>query len=113
MAVAASDETLTELASWPQQPVYMSHWGWHYRPFYTLTQYWRVASADADSASLQVRVNGRAKYWSGDSPNSNDYIAIPNGPAFENFELRENYHRGQKFYFGLTQKTAKELIADK
>jgi len=113
MAVAASDETLTELASWPQQSVYMSHWGWHYRPFYTLTQYWRVASADADSASLQVRVNGRAKYWSGDSPNSNDYIAIPNGPAFENFELRENYHRGQKFYFGLTQKTAKELIADK
>jgi hypothetical protein len=112
MAVAASDETLTELASWPQQPAYMSHWGWHYRPFYTLTQYWRVASADADSASLHVRVNGRAKYWSGDSPNSSDYIAIPNGPAFENFELRENYHRGQKFYFGLTQKTAKELIAD-
>ena len=113
MAVAASDESLAELASWPQQPDYMSRWGWHYRPFYTLTQYWRVAAADADSASLHLRVNRRAKYWSGDSPNSSDYIAIPNGPAFENFELRENYHNGQQFYFGLTQKTAKELITDK
>jgi hypothetical protein len=113
IAFAASDETLTGLASWPQQPAYMSHWGWRYRPFYTLTQYWRVPAAGTDSASLQVRVNGRAKYWSGDSPNRNDYIDIPNGPAFENFELRENYHRGQQFYFGLSQKTTQELIPDR
>jgi hypothetical protein len=113
LAVAAPNETLAELASWPQQPAYLSRWGWRYRPFYTLTQYWRVESAGADSASLQIRVNGRARYWSGESPNRNDYIEIPNGPAFENFELRENYHRGQKFYFGLSQKSAQELISDR
>ena len=106
--IAESDESFNELASWPQKPTYQARWHWRYRPFYKLTQYWRIDAASYDS-SLQVRVNGRAKYWSGASPDKNNYIDIPGGPAFENFELRENYHSGQKFYFGLTTKSAKEL----
>jgi len=105
---AESNETFNELASWPQGPAYLAKWHWHYRPFYKLTQYWRVDAGDYDK-SLQVRVNGRAKYWGGESPHKEDYISVPGGPAFENFELRENYHSGQKFYFGLSMKTAKEL----
>jgi hypothetical protein len=107
---AESNETFNELASWPQQPAYLAKWGWRYRPFYKLTQYWRVDSAGVDP-SLQVRVNGRAKYWGGDSPDRSNYIDIPGGPAFENFELREDYRAGQKFYFGLSMKSAKELIS--
>ncbi|SDT07935.1 hypothetical protein SAMN05216490_2438 [Mucilaginibacter mallensis] len=108
---AESNETFNELASWPQQQKYLSAWGWHYRPFYKLTQYWRVDSADYDP-SLLVRVNGRAKYWGGDSADKSKYMDVPGGPAFENFELRENYHAGQKFYFGLSMKAAKDLIAN-
>ena len=109
MVCAESNETFTELASWPQQTDYLKKWGWRYRPFYKLTQYWRVDSGGHDS-SLKVRVNGRVKYWGAENPDKNAYTDIPGGPAFENFELRENYHTGQKFYFGLSQKTAKELI---
>jgi hypothetical protein len=110
MAIAESSEPFPALASWPQEPAYLSKSGWRYRPFYKLTQYWRKESAGSDS-SLQVRVNGRAKYWSVGSADKRKYIDIPGGPAFENFELRENYHAGEKFYFGLTRKTAKELIS--
>jgi hypothetical protein len=109
VVIAESNESFNELASWPQTPAYQAKWNWRYRPFYKLTQYWRVDSAGYDH-SLQVRVNGRSKYWSGASPNKSNYIDIPGGPAFENFELREKYQGGQKFYFGLTRKTAKELI---
>ena len=110
IVIAESNESFNELASWPQDPAYLAKWHWHYRPFYKLTQYWRVDAGNYDN-SLRVRVNGRAKYWSGASPHKNNYIAIPGGPAFENFELRENYHSGQKFYFGLSMKTAKELMS--
>jgi hypothetical protein len=109
MVCAESSENLTELAAWPQLPAYLRSWGWRYRPFYKLTQYWRVDAAGYNP-SLQVRVNGRAKYWGAENPDKSAYIDVPGGPAFENFELRENYHAGQKFYFGLTQKPAKELI---
>ncbi|MCR8558726.1 hypothetical protein KXD93_13800 [Mucilaginibacter sp. BJC16-A38] len=109
MVCAESNETFNELAAWPQQPDYLKKWGWRYRPFYKLTQYWRVDSAGYDS-SLQVRVNGRVKYWGAENPDKSAYTAVPGGPAFENFELRDNYHPGQKFYFGLTRKSAGELI---
>ncbi|MEP6949376.1 MAG: hypothetical protein ABI863_08885 [Ginsengibacter sp.] len=109
IVIAESNESFNELASWPQTAAYQSKWHWRYRPFYKLTQYWRVDASGYDS-SLQVRVNGRSKYWSGASPDKNNYIDIPGGPAFENFELREEYRSGQKFYFGLSRKTAKELI---
>lgn len=110
IVVAESNETFDELAAWPQTPPYLARWAWRYRPFYKLTQYWRVDSAGYDP-SLAVRVNGRAKYWSGGSPEKQNYIDVPGGPAFENFELREKYHSGQRFYFGMSLKPAKELIA--
>lgn len=110
MVCAESSESFSELAAWPQQPAYLAAWGWRYRPFYKLTQYWRVDASDYDP-SLQVRVNGRAKYWGGDSPDRSKYITVPGGPAFENFEMRENYKPGQKFYFGLTMKPAQEFIS--
>jgi hypothetical protein len=109
MVCAESNESFSELASWPQQPDYLKKWGWRYRPFYKLMQYWRVDSGGYDP-SLQVRVNGRVKYWGAENPDKSAYTNVPGGSAFENFELRENYHAGQKFYFGLTQKSAKELI---
>ena len=108
---AESNETFNELSAWPQQAVYLSNWAWRYRPFYKLTQYWRIARANADP-SLVARVNGRAKYWAGDSHDPRNYMPIPGGPAFENFELRENYHPGQKFYFGLSLHSPKEVMAD-
>jgi len=110
VVIAESNETFDELASWPQTPAYSAKWNWRYRPFYKLSQYWRVDAGGYDS-SLKVRVNGRAKYWSGGSNEKSNYVDVPGGPAFENFELREDYHSGQQFYFGLSLKSAKELIA--
>ena len=112
IAVAASNQSLTELAAWPQDERYLAHWGWRYRPFYQLTQYWRAPAAGTDSASLQVRVNARSKYWGGDSPDPSRYINIPGGPAFENFELREKFLKGQTFIFGLTMKTPAAFLAE-
>lgn len=109
MVCAESNETFNELAAWPQTPQYLNKWAWRYRPFYKLTQYWRVDSTGYDP-SLQVRVNGRAKYWGGESTDKSKYVNVPGGPAFENFELRENYKSGQKFYFGLTMQPAKDFI---
>ncbi len=106
-----TNETFASLANWPQEPAYQSRWNWRYRPFYLLTQYWRKEKEQAGS-SLQVRVNGRAKYWSLGSRDPKQYIAIPGGPAFENVELREHYSPGQKQYFGLTRKTPAQLLAD-
>jgi hypothetical protein len=109
VAIAEPSEAFPELASWPQDTAYLKAWRWRYRPFYPLTQYWRKEAANSDS-TLQVRVNGRVKYWSGGSDDKRRYIDIPGGAAFENFEMRERYHPGQTFYFGLTRQTAKELM---
>jgi hypothetical protein len=111
IVLATTDELFAQLADWPQQPAYQARWNWRYRPFYPLTQYWRKEKAQADQ-SLQVRVNGRATYWSGGSKDPKQYIAIPGGPAFENFELREKYREGQKVYFGISRKTVEQLLAD-
>jgi len=109
IAVAESNEDFAQLADWPQQPAYLLKNSWRYRPFFRLTQYWKKPAQDADS-SLIIRVNGRAKYWSGGSSNAANYIDIPGGPAFENFELRDKYHAGEKFVFGLSLLSAKQLI---
>lgn len=111
IVMAQPDETLNELSAWPETAAYTARWGWRYRPFYKLTQYWRVAAHEADT-SLLVRVNGRAKYWGGGSRNPADYIDIPGGPSFENFELREQYRPGQQIYFGLTRKTIQQLLSE-
>ncbi|MGY5850113.1 hypothetical protein [Salegentibacter sp. F14] len=109
IAVAETDESFTQLASWPQTAEYFEQKNWRYRPYFKLVQYWRKEAEHADE-SLSVRVNGRATYWAGGSNNKKDYIAIPGGPAFENFEMRENYQSGQKFYFGISRKTGESLL---
>lgn len=110
MAIVAPSETFNELSAWPQQQRYQDSWGWRYRPFFMLSQYWRKEQ-DRFDPSLRLRVNGRAKYWSGGSPDPQRYIEIPGGPAFENFELREKYYEGEKFYFGISRKSPGQLIA--
>jgi hypothetical protein len=109
IAIATSSETLSELSSWPTDSAYNAKKGWRYRPNFKLTQYWRKDAAGYDP-SLEVRVNGRVKYWAVASKDPKQYVNLPGGPAFENFELREKYYPGQKFYYGLTRKTMEELL---
>lgn len=109
IVMATTDESFSSLSSWPQEPAYFARSNWRYRPFFTLTQYWRKEAAQADP-SLRVRVNGRRYYWSGGTGDRNRYVPIPGGPSFENFELRETYYPGQKFYFGLSRKAPSELV---
>src|SRR5699024_5591264 len=111
IAMAASDESFSELSSWPQNPRYYDKQWWRYRPFYKVTQYWRKKSTEHDS-SLHVRVNGRAKYYGGGSDDKTNYVDIPGGVSFENFEMREPYYPGQQFYFGITRKSPQEIMSD-
>lgn len=71
-------------------------WDWRTGP---ITQYWEAPGADKD---LQVRLNARHNYWA--AP-----VGIPNGTAFENFELREPFHEGQEFIYGASMKSPTEL----
>ncbi len=73
---------------------------WRYAGF-PVTQYWRKP-AGARRDDLHVAVNGRFMYWMSRRP-------IPGGIAFENFEMRERFHAGQRFVFGITRKTPSEL----
>lgn len=110
MAVMETDETFSELSSWPQEPRYLARSNWRYRPFFKVTQYWRKGGGRFDK-SLRVRVNGRAAYWAGASKDKNNYVEIPGGPAFENFELREKYYPGQRFYFGITRRPVGDVLS--
>jgi hypothetical protein len=73
---------------------------WRYR-LPKLTQYWRVPAHDIEP-DLRVRVNGRRVYWASHDP-------LPNGAAFENFEVRQRYRAGQVFVFGVTDKAPWQL----
>ena len=75
-----------------------SHWRYGGFP---VTQYWRKP-AGTWRDDLQVAVNGRFTYWMSRHP-------IPGGVAFENFEMRERFHPGQRFVFGITRRTPGEL----
>ncbi|MBN2128095.1 MAG: hypothetical protein JW741_01310 [Sedimentisphaerales bacterium] len=108
IALCTSDESLSELTDWPQEPKYLKRSSWCYRPDFKLTQYWRKPK-DKYDPSLHIRINGRKYYWAGASGRRDDYVPIPGGTAFENFELREKYYPGQQFYFGLTPKTPEEM----
>jgi len=66
---------------------------WHYQGR-KVTQYWRAYPHKEHP--LRIRVNGRFTYWMSRSP-------IPNGVAYENFELIQDYFDGQKFIFGVTE----------
>jgi len=112
IVIAETNESFPSLAAWPQSAEYEERWTWRYRPFFKLSQYWRKEEAGHDP-SLHLRVNGRKYYWSVASPNKKDYVAIPGGTAFENFEFREKYYEGQKFYFALSRKSAHELLPEK
>jgi hypothetical protein len=108
IAAIETNETFAELASWPQHPDYFARWSWRYRPYFKVLQYWRKEAGYYDP-SLVVRVNGRVKYWSGGSADPAHYVDIPGGVTFENFEFRENFYPGQKFFFGMTRKTLEEI----
>ena len=75
-------------------------------PFWTyggekVTQYWKKP-AGAIASDLAVAVNARHTYWQSQRP-------IPGGIAYENFEMRERFHEGQQFIFGITRKTPQQL----
>ncbi len=76
---------------------------WRYAGF-PVTQCWRKP-AGAWRDDLHVAVNGRYTYW-------RSRQSIPGGIAFENFELRERFHEGQRFVFGITRRTPAELGFD-
>ncbi len=74
------------------------HWWWHGGVF---TQYWRKPAATV-RPDLHVRANGRWTYW-------RTAQSIPGGIAFENIELRERFHPGQVFCWGITSRTPQDL----
>lgn len=75
-----------------------SHWYYGGDP---VTQYWRTPKALARD-DLHVAVNARYMYWRSHRP-------IPGGISFENVEMRERFHPGQQFIFGVTRKTPRDL----
>jgi len=77
-------------------------WFWHYSG-QKLTQFWRKYP-DAVQPLLAVAVNARRVYWASTWP-------IPNGAAFENFELNEPFLQGQTTAFGLTPLSPTQLLA--
>jgi len=65
---------------------------WHYQGL-KVTQCWKAHPHKEHP--LRVKVNGRFTYWMSNN-------AIPNGVAYENFELVQDYYNGQQFVFGIT-----------
>src|SRR3546814_13674254 len=55
---------MAQLSAWPDDSLAQTKMNWKYRAPFKLTQYWKKEKRTADS-SLSVRVNGRARYWSG------------------------------------------------
>ncbi|HWZ35166.1 MAG TPA: hypothetical protein VNW51_03360 [Mucilaginibacter sp.] len=109
IALATQNESMAQLSAWPTDSAYTTKRGWRYRPDFKLTQYWRKEGSTYDP-SLQVRVNGRAKYWAVASRDPKKYVPVPGGAAFENFELHEKYYPGQKFIYGLSRKSVDEIL---
>ncbi len=87
IALCATDEPI------PSSEMNTPSTFWRY-PLHRITQYWKVP-AQFIEPDLRVRVNGRRSYWGSHQP-------VPNGVAFENFELRQRYRPGQVFVFGVT-----------
>ena len=73
---------------------------WHYDGC-KVTQFWKKPSGTARE-DLHAAVNARYTYWQTRRP-------IPGGVAFENFELRERFHEGQVFTFGVTRRRPTQL----
>src|SRR4051812_35448112 len=81
------------------QPVNTSNF-WHYRGA-RVTQYWKQPGS-VSHVGLTVLVNARHTYYGSRKP-------IPNGNAFENFEMRQRFRDGQQFIFGVTRRRPAEL----
>jgi hypothetical protein len=73
---------------------------WHYGGS-KVTQYWKKPHGTVRD-DLHAAVNARYTYWQTRRP-------IPGGVAFENFELRERFHDGQVFIFGISHKSPAQL----
>lgn len=67
-----------------------------------LTQYWRKPRREVDK-SLTFRVNARRTYWMSEQP-------IPGGVAYENAEFQERFRPGSPSIFGLTRRSATDLL---
>ena len=106
---ATGNENLETLRQWPNDSLARKKSNWQYRPMVKFTQYWRKEPA-MDYPGLQIRVNGRYRYWSGGSRNPAHYMAIPGGAAFENFELREPYVAGQQVFFGISKQNPDKIL---
>jgi hypothetical protein len=85
-------------ANWPHDPGIW--WRW---PNEKITQYWREPAGSAGD-SLEFVANGRAVYWASRG------LTVPGGVAFENTELREPYRPGQAVVFGVTRRSAQNLL---
>lgn len=77
-------------------------WFWYY-PGKKVTQYWRKYPGTFDE-TLVAKVNARRVYWASAHP-------IPNGVAFENFELNERFAAGQTVSFGVMFREPGELLS--
>lgn len=86
VVVAISPNEYEPREVWP-----LASGSWHHDGRW-MAQFWLKAKGAFDQ-TLQCRVNGRRVYWAGDTP-------IPGGIAYENFELREEFHPGRELWFG-------------
>jgi hypothetical protein len=94
VAITADEADPSQVEPFPGR----SHWRYAGCP---VTQYWKRPAGNWHD-DLHVAVNGRYTYWLSEQP-------IPGGVAFENFELRERFRPGQRFIFGITRQTPREL----
>ncbi|QNL50567.1 hypothetical protein H8S90_02875 [Olivibacter sp. SDN3] len=108
-AFATTNESLEELMDWPTDSLAERRRSWRYRPSVKLTQYWRKENPNPKN-NLHLRVNGRYRYWSGGSRDESLYMEIPGGASFENFELQEKYHQGQKLYYGISKDMPAQIL---
>jgi hypothetical protein len=95
LAAVTTDEADPTTAPAPPRA---QHW---YYAGIPVTQYWRKPAGTWRS-DLHVAINGRYTYWRSRHP-------IPGGISFENFEMRERFHNGQQFSFGLTRQSPADL----
>ena len=94
VAITSDENDLASVQPFPGSSL------WQYRG-HKVTQYWRIpATSLGDDA--QAVVNARFTYWGSER-------RIPGGVAFENFEVRESFHDGQDFAFGITRETPQAL----
>jgi hypothetical protein len=104
VAMTGDEDNPAAAKAFPDAPDHF----WNYKGV-RVTQYWKIA-AGPNAAGSEVRlptdlmavVNARYVYWGSRQP-------IAHGISFENFELREPFQDGQRFTFGITRRTPREL----